>query len=241
MAFVGLENDVGLGIAEGVFEGGILFFDEVFGEDFNQVPACLVNDLMVTEEYIYEVHIVKMLLNQFGATFLGLMLSLATSRGQGEPNWFLVLAGSTLAILLYMFLQYNIMWDLGARDIIRVQANRAKYKPLTGLMMTAIANIPNAIIAVGVVIGSLFGSTYGLTQYEWAGSIGTVCRAIGAFWEGMFNGYVMKFSPQNPIIWVLMLIPPILAGSAGYIAGLKGFAPISILGIKNKNKNNDKK
>ena len=33
---------------------------EVFGEDFNQKPACLVNNLMVDEKYIWEVHTVKM-------------------------------------------------------------------------------------------------------------------------------------------------------------------------------------
>ena len=187
------------------------------------------------ENYYY---IIKMLLNQFGATFLGLMLSLATSKGQGEPNWLLVLAGSSLSILLYMYLQYTVMWDLGARDIIRVDSHRAEYKPLTGLKMTMIANIPNALIAVGVVIGSLFGAENGITQFEWAGSIGVICRAIGAFWEAMYNGFVMRFAPHNPYVWILMLVPPLLAGCFGYYAGLKGFAPIGLLGIKNKNKDN---
>ena len=33
--------------------------DEVWGNDFNVKPACLVNGLMVEDEYIYEVHTVK--------------------------------------------------------------------------------------------------------------------------------------------------------------------------------------
>ena len=188
------------------------------------------------ENYYY---VVKMLLNQFGAAFLGLMLSLATSKGQGEPMWWLVLAGSSLSILLYMYLQYTVMWDLGARDIIRVEAHRAEYKPLTGLKMTAVANIPNILIAVGVLIGSLLGSETGLAQLEWAGSIGVVCRAIGAFWEAMYNGFLMKFAPHNPYVWILMLVPPLAAGGLGYYAGMKGFAPIGLLGIKSRN--NDKK
>ena len=189
------------------------------------------------ENYYY---IVKMLLNQFGATFLGLMMSLVTSRGMGEANPVLVLGGSLLAIILYVYLQYTVMWDLGARDIIRVEGKRAEYKPFIGLKMTALANIPNAVIALGVVIGSVFGSENGLAQLEWAGSIGVVCRAIGIFWEAMFNGFVMLFAPHNPIIWVLMLIPPLFAGGMGYFAGLKGFAPIGLLGIKPKNKNGKK-
>lgn len=34
--------------------------DEFWGENFDQKPCCLVNGLMPSEEYIYEVHIVKM-------------------------------------------------------------------------------------------------------------------------------------------------------------------------------------
>lgn len=33
--------------------------DEVFGDNFEYKPACMINDLMPYEEYIYEVHIVK--------------------------------------------------------------------------------------------------------------------------------------------------------------------------------------
>jgi len=53
---IGEEND-GYYRYEFIFTDNV---DEVFGENFDQKPACLVNDLMVSEEYIYEIHIVKM-------------------------------------------------------------------------------------------------------------------------------------------------------------------------------------
>lgn len=53
---IGEEND-GYYRYEFIFTNNV---DEVFGENFDQKPACLVNDLMVSEEYIYEIHIVKM-------------------------------------------------------------------------------------------------------------------------------------------------------------------------------------
>lgn len=53
---IGEEND-GYYRYEFIFTNNI---DEVWGEDFNQKPACLVNDLMVSDEYITELHIVKM-------------------------------------------------------------------------------------------------------------------------------------------------------------------------------------
>ncbi len=53
---IGEEND-GYYRYEFIFTNNI---DEVWGEDFNQKPACLVNNLMVDDEYITEIHIVKM-------------------------------------------------------------------------------------------------------------------------------------------------------------------------------------
>lgn len=52
---IGEEND-GYYRYEFIFTDDI---DEVWGKDFDQKPSCLVNDLMVSEEYIYEIHVVK--------------------------------------------------------------------------------------------------------------------------------------------------------------------------------------
>ena len=53
---IGEEND-GYYRYEFIFTDNI---DEVFSEDFSQKPACLVNELMVDEQYVTEIHIVKM-------------------------------------------------------------------------------------------------------------------------------------------------------------------------------------
>ena len=53
--YIGEEND-GFYRYEFIFTDNI---DEVWGEGFDQKPACLVNDLMVDGQYITEVHIVK--------------------------------------------------------------------------------------------------------------------------------------------------------------------------------------
>ena len=49
--------------------------------------------------------ITKMLLNQFGAAFLGLVLYLASSTGD---NVFLIIAASVFSILFYVYLQYSV-------------------------------------------------------------------------------------------------------------------------------------
>lgn len=53
---IGEEND-GFYRYEFIFTDNV---DEVWGENFDQKPACLVNNLMVSEEYVYEIHVVKM-------------------------------------------------------------------------------------------------------------------------------------------------------------------------------------
>lgn len=53
---IGEEND-GYYRYEFIFTDNV---DEVWGENFDQKPACLVNNLMVSEEYVYEIHVVKM-------------------------------------------------------------------------------------------------------------------------------------------------------------------------------------
>ena len=54
--YVGVEND-GYNQYEFIFTNDI---EAVFGDGFDQKPACLVNDLMVDEQYVTEVHTVKM-------------------------------------------------------------------------------------------------------------------------------------------------------------------------------------
>lgn len=53
--YIGEEND-GYRIYEFIFTDNI---DEVFGENFEYKPACLINDLMVDKQYISKVNVVK--------------------------------------------------------------------------------------------------------------------------------------------------------------------------------------
>ena len=177
--------------------------------------------------------ITKMLLNQFGAAFLGLVLYLASSTGD---NAFLIIAASVFSILFYVYLQYSVMWDLGARDIIRVNGKRASYRPANGFIIALIANIPNILIAVLVLIGHIFGSADGAFGYEWAGTLYVASKSVGVSWESMFSGFVQLYSPHNPVIFFLMLIPPLLASSVGYIFGMKNFRILSLIGINPKPK-----
>ena len=97
----------------------------------------------------------KLILNQFGATFLGIMVVTAASAAQSQRAW-LMLFASCFASLFYLFLIYNVIWERGGQDRIKIDGGRAYRKPLTGLWIGLVANIPNFILAILVLVSDPF-------------------------------------------------------------------------------------
>lgn len=156
----------------------------------------------------------KMVLNQFGATFLGIMIVVAAAVAQSQRAWLMLLA-SCFATLFYMFLIYNVLWEKGGLDRIRVDGGRAERKPWTGFWITLAANIPNLILAAVVLISDPFKSTQ-----TWAVSMNVIGRSLCLLWEGMYAGIVSYFSPHNPIIHLLVVFPALFMGTVSYMLGL---------------------
>ena len=156
----------------------------------------------------------KMLLNQFGATFFGIMLVMAASAAQSQRIW-LRLFASCFAALFYLFLIYNVLWEHGGQDRIRADAGRAARKPFTGLWIMLLANIPNFLIAAAVIVSQPFKETQ-----QWALNVNVVGRALALLWEGMYAGIVATYSPINPIIHLLDIFPALFVGWAAYLLGM---------------------
>ncbi|MGN1346540.1 MAG: hypothetical protein ACI4V1_07120, partial [Eubacteriales bacterium] len=168
----------------------------------------------------------KLLLNQFGATFLGLMVVAAASAAQSQKAW-LMLFASCFAAFFYLFLIYAVIWERGGHDRIKVDGGRAVAKPLTGLWIALVANIPNFILAVLVLISDPFKGSY-----EWAGNMNIIARALCLLWEGMYAGIVSYFSPNNPLIHLLYILPGILVTTLGYLLGFHNLRLLSIFELK---------
>lgn len=156
----------------------------------------------------------KMVLNQFGSTFFGIMLVAAASAAQSQKTW-LMLFASGFSTLFYLFLIYNVLWERGGQDRIRIDAGRAEKKPLTGFWITLVANIPNIIIAIVILVSQPFKTTQ-----QWAANMNVIGRAAALLWEGMYAGIVATFSPHNPIIHVLDILPALVVGTCAYLLGL---------------------
>ena len=171
--------------------------------------------------------ITKMLLNQFGAAFMGLMITAAAS-----ANEWLRLFASCFATVFYLVLLYNVIWERGGQDRIRVDGGRAAYKPMTGFLISLTANIPSIILGVLVIIGYIFGSADGPFAYEWGGNLYAVSNVITRLWNAMYIGIIQTYSPNNPIIHLLHVIPALFVTSFGYFLGLKNRRLLGIFELK---------
>ena len=169
----------------------------------------------------------KLILNQFGAAFFGLMLVLAASAAESIKVQ-LELLVSIFAILFYLFLLYNVLWQKGAEDSIRIDGGRQKYMPLKGLYISLIANIPNFIIAILILVSNPFSSTQ-----LWAGNMNFISRIASLIWEAMYAGVVSFFSPRNPIAHLLIIFPALATSTGAYLLGVNNKR---LFGFLNKKK-----
>ena len=171
--------------------------------------------------------IVRLILNQFGAAVMGLLITAAAS-----SNDKLMLGASVFSTIFYLVLLYCVIWERGGKERIRIDGGRAAWKPLYGLYMGLLANIPNFLLAVLVLIGKIFGTVDGPFGYEWAGNLYAIANVITRLWNAMYLGLIQTYSPYNPIIHFLDILPALAVCTLGYYLGLKNMRLFSIFDLK---------
>ncbi len=161
---------------------------------------------------------IKMFVNQFAISLLGAVLAMATSTAGNDT---LTLVVSICAILFYLFLIYNMTWEIGATDKISVDIGKKAYKPFTGLFMSLIANVPNFIIAIFFTIGMTFAETNG--------QMAAMSKLAAIICEGMYFGTIMTLniggSALHTFWWTYFVItlPAIASATVAYLLGHRNF------------------
>lgn len=165
----------------------------------------------------YSYSVVKMFINQLAIAIFGSSLAFATTAaysGDGFDTFTLIV--SIFSTLFYLFLIYNLSWEIGAKDRIAVDVKKKPYRPWLGFFLSFLANIPNFII---------------ITIYAISGS--GIMSLITRLTNGMYWGSLCVISiPQNgtwiPLqtYWWAFLIatlPAILTSGMAYYCGHKNF------------------
>ena len=176
-------------------------------------------------------NIIRLILNQFGMMVFGLVLSFATAGTGNSVSDKLLLLVSIFATGFYMVLIYAMMWEQGARDIIRVESGRMKLDKYYGTKLSLCANIPNLILALLVLLGFLFGH---LGSSQAASNLYGISYTVSSFIQATYLGIIKAvFAPFDisatatllfrSLVYFFTVIPSIITSTVAYILGCKNF------------------
>ena len=183
----------------------------------------------------YSHDIVKMFVYQFAISIFGLGLFLATSTT--DNNLFTGIV-SAFSILFYLFLLYNMTWEIGAKDRIAVDTGKKAYLPHTGLVIALWANIPNFIIAIVFTVAYPFINS---GVENWASNTAFITQMASFFVQGMYRGIlsvIIMFESRLYNYWwtyFIIIIPALVTCWLAYFVGHKNFKFTSLFTNAQKN------
>lgn len=132
--------------------------------------------------------IVRLYIYQIGITIFSLALYTAVGTIENSNTFLLTkIAVSLFAYGFYLVLVYYGLWEIGARDKIRVDGKRAEPEPYKGLKMSVFANLPNMILAFLCVV---FVGIYLLTSSGTIKAVFSVFYLIMRFHNSIFLGLI---------------------------------------------------
>ena len=166
--------------------------------------------------------ITKLFIYQIGMTVFGLILGLATIMSRDGVKNPLTLVAGIFSACFYLYLVYAVVWDMGARDKIRVEAGRKERDALLGLKLMLIAQIPNMLVLSCMWLGAcIYLGNEGLGNMLFG-----IGQPIAIFTQGMYLGIIMQFFTKgamflNATLYTVAILPALLVSALGYYFGLK--------------------
>lgn len=158
---------------------------------------------------------VKLFLAQFAMAVYGLVTSMATINSP-----VLMLGSSILGVVLYIFIIYDFIWEIGGRDKIRQDVAHAKINYAKPFWIALLANVPNFVFSILVIIGHFVGENTLFTISNAA------LRMLQAMYLGIFktielNGLDLN---QNPFTYTITPFISVFVTFIMYVLGTKNIA-----------------
>ena len=177
----------------------------------------------------------KLFLNQFAIALFGLGLAFACA-GAGKDD--LLLATSIGAVVFYLFLQYTVMWEVGAKDGISATAKGTSRGLWRGFAIGGLANSLNLLCAL-FILPRAFAAA-GTAMYRVGGAFQFSARMV----QGMYKGIMTRpfhGAQLHDFAWVyfVIIVPAILVCGVAYIIGNYNLPATNILIPKNKDVKNN--
>lgn len=172
------------------------------------------------KKYSYE--ITKLFIYQIGMTIFGLILGMASMMSRnGMQNTFTLFVG-LFSACFYLYLVYAVVWEMGAKDKIRVESGKKERDPWLGFKFMTCAQIPNILVVLVMWCGTIaYYANEGIGNMLF-----NIGQPIAIFTQGMYLGIIMQFFTKgfmilNSTLYTLAIIPALVASTLGYYFGLK--------------------
>jgi len=167
----------------------------------------------------YSYNSVRLFLNQIAIAMFGLVLALAAGMAENDT---LQVVASVLSILFYLFLEYTVMWGVGAEDKISIDLGKRRQDLTVPVKMWLLSNSLNIILAVLITLGML------LSDIKAFSTIGGISSTVALLIEGMYTGLLtVNIAPDVPLnsLWItyyLITLPALVVVFFSYLLGVKG-------------------
>lgn len=162
----------------------------------------------------YSYDSVRMLLDQVVISIFGFALAMTSVQIKSDA---LLAASSVGAIVFYLILIYSVAWKVGQQDRKSRSSWGETHHPLTGVLVSLLANSLNFLVAIVIAITTLAG----------ADSVASLGRGIALLGQGMYQGVLASITLGgqylNAYWWVYLLlpIPSMLVSQIAYTMGVR--------------------
>ncbi len=105
--------------------------------------------------------ILRLYINQLGIMIFSMMLYTAVGSIENDAlSYGLSITVSVFSVCFYLVLIYYIMWEIGAKDKIKIDGGRMEPCKHKGIVMGLFANVPNFVLgALSVIFLAVFMTT----------------------------------------------------------------------------------
>ena len=110
--------------------------------------------MRLIKEHFYD--IVRLYIFQIGIMIFSIFLYMPIGLVEDEQTFITMrLIASIGSIIFYFVLVYTMMWEMGAKDKIKIDGGRLEPQPAKGFVLGLCANIPNFVLGL---IATIFAS-----------------------------------------------------------------------------------
>ncbi len=156
----------------------------------------------------------KILVNHIAMSIFGLIVGIATLGINKVLFW----CAGVLAVGMYAFLLYMVMWELGAKEQVSVEFGKAGLDKLKGLKIALVTNSLFILISILVFVLSF------CTTPE-ASVINSVYATLDSIMRLFIHSIYLPITSVSggfSLIFLILVIPELVVCAVSYWAGVTG-------------------